>query len=92
MAPTGGPCLSAGGASAGRWAGVPCAELGVACRVTRGAGRGACACGRPSGRGWKRERAGPKRKKEGSGPRQGLGRLGLLRWAGGFGFWVPFLF
>jgi hypothetical protein len=61
--------------------------------LTRGIGPGTLGGGRPRG-GPGRElgrvvrveaaQAGKRldRKKEGSGPRQGLGRLGLLRWAG----------
>ena len=76
------------GASAGRWAGVPCAELGVACRVTRGAGRGACARGGGAGL-VEALRSGPDRaeprrpgpaeeRASGPGLRFGPGRIGLV--------------
>ena len=88
------------GDGADRWAMLVsrrCERWRVGRGAVRGAGRGVqgdarSGPGRVRVRQAERARAGPKRKKEGSGPRQGLGRLGLLRWAGGFGFWVPFLF
>ena len=93
------------GDGADRWAMLVsrrCERWQVGRGAVRGAGRGVQGDAR-SGPGRVRVRQAERarveagagwaeRKKEGSGPRQGLGRLGLLRWAGGFGFWVPFLF